>query len=230
VRNPFVRRHPFSQEDLSAFLDGQLSPARSARLEEHLASCEPCRQHLGELRAVVEGLRALPSISAPRSFALRPEQVEAPRRQAPIEAPKWAFGPAGAAATALLLFLVLVGVDLGTLGGGGAPEEREMPTAAVADEAEEQPMLGAAPAPTPAPVPAERAPVIEEKEAGTPEAAAEAAAPTEVAPSAPPTDAEQGGGASRWILRGFQGAAGAAFLAAVAALLWRRRRRIAGHA
>lgn len=231
MRNPFVRqmsvgRHPFGEEELSAHLDGQLSAAESARLEEHLASCEPCRQHLDELRAVVENLRALPSVPAPRSFTLRPEQVQVSWRQTPVRPAAWVFGPAGAAAAALLLFVVLVGVDLGTLGGGGAPEDAGVPLAAeVAPEAE-QPALGAAPAPTPAPAPAPamRAPADEEKEAGIPEAAVDAAAPAEAPVSMePPTGAEEGGGAGRWVLRGFQGAAGAVFLAALAALLWRRR-------
>ena len=125
MRNPLLRRHPFGEEDLSSYLDGRLSPTESTRLEEHLISCEPCRRHLEGLRAVVEGLRDLPSAPAPRSFALRPEQVEA-RRRTPIGPAAWAqrasvFGPAGVATAALLLFLVLVGVDLATLGGGGAP-------------------------------------------------------------------------------------------------------------
>lgn len=225
MRNPFVRRHPFGEEDLSAHLDGRLSAAESARLEGHLASCEPCRQLLGELRAVVEGLHALPSVPAPRSFALRPEQVDAPSRQTPVRPAAWAFGPAGAAAAALLLFVVLVGVDLGTLGGGGAPEGAEMPLAAEAVLEAEQPGLGAAPAGTPAPAPAMRAVQDEESEAGMPEAAADIAAPAEAPASleSPAAVEEEGDGAGRWVLRGFQGAAGAAFLAAVAALLWRRR-------
>ena len=127
MRNPFVRKHPFGEEALSSYLDRRLSPAESARLEKHLASCDLCRRQLEELRAVVEGLRALPSMPAPRSFALRPEQVEAPRRPTPVRPTTWAprasaFAPAGVAVAALVVFLVLVGVDLGTLGGGGGPQ------------------------------------------------------------------------------------------------------------
>jgi len=230
VRNPFVRRHPFGEEELSSYLDGRLSPAESTRLEEHLASCEPCRRHLEELRAVVEGLRALPSAPAPRSFVLRPEQVEAPRRRTPVGPAAWAqrasaFAPAGVAAVALLLFLVLVGVDLGTLGGKGAPEGvAPAPSVEEAYEAE-MPALSAAPALTPVPAPAERAATDEGEKAGTAEPTIGAPAPTEApAPVAPPGAAEGGGGAGRWVLRGFQGAAGAAFLAAMAALVWQRRR------
>jgi anti-sigma factor RsiW len=234
VRNPFVRRHPFGEEELSSYLDRRLSPAESTRLEEHLASCEPCRRHLEGLRAVVEGLRALPSAPAPRSFALRPEQVEAPRRRTPVGPAAWAqrasaFGPAGAAAAALLLFLVLVGVDLATLGGGGGPESVPAPSAKEAFEAGQA--LSAAPAPTLAPAPAARAADEEGNGAGTPEPTTEAPTPTEApATLAPPGTAGEGGDAGRWVLRGFQGAAGAAFLAAMAALVWQRRpRRGADH-
>ncbi len=249
VRNPFVRRHPFSEKDLSAYLDSRLSTAESARLEEHLLSCEPCRRQLDELRIVVEGLRALPSVSAPRSFALRPEQVQAPSR--PVA---WAFGPAGAAAASFLLLLALVGVDLGTLGGGGASEEAAVQMA-VEDTFEggaqsvgalpaPSPMLGIAPEATPAPdvaepapgaeaaptpVPGERAVGDEEKEAGSPEAAVDAdtmaEAPTleERAPSV-----EEGNDTGRWVLRGFEGAAGGVLLVALAAVAWRRRQGRAG--
>jgi anti-sigma factor RsiW len=227
VRNPFAKRHPLGEEELSSYLDGRLSPAESARLEEHLASCEPCRRHREELRAVVEGLRGLPSAPAPRSFALRPEQAEAPRARTPVGPAAWAqrvsaFGPAGVAAAALLLFLVLVGVDLGTLGGKGAPEG-VAPAPSMEEPYEAGQALGAAPAPTPAPAPAERAATDEGEKVGTPEPTVGAPTPAEApAAMAPPGAAEEGGHAGRWVLRGFQGAAGAAFLAA---LVWQRRRR-----
>ena len=223
MRNPFGRRHPFGEEELSAFLDGRLSTVESGRLEEHLASCEPCRRHLNELRAVVEGLRALPPVPAPRSFALRPEQVEATRT--PVA---WAFGPAGAAAAALLLFVALLGADLATLRGGGVAQDGAIQMAAEEAAEVEQPALGAAPAPTPAPAPAAR-PVLEAEEKTErymPEAAADAAAPEEAPASIEPAavaEDEDGAGAGRWVLRGFQGAAAAVFLAALAALVWRRR-------
>jgi anti-sigma factor RsiW len=244
VRNPFVRKHPFGGEALSSYLDRRLSPADSARLEKHLTSCELCRRQLEELRAVVEGLHALPSMPAPRSFALRPEQVEAPQRSTPIRLTAWAqrasaFAPAGVAVAALVVFLVLVGVDLGTLGGGGGAQGVAPPRSAKgAYESGEA--LSAAPAPTPAPALGAPAPSDEGRQAaGTPEPTFGAAAPTEApeptAGAAAPTEAPPpplapsgttgGGGTGRWVLRGFQGFAGAAFLGAMAALVWQRRRR-----
>jgi anti-sigma factor RsiW len=228
VRNPLLRRHPFGEEDLSAYLDGRLSASESARLEAHLTSCEACRRNLDGLRAVVEGLRGLPAVAAPRSFALRPEQVEAPRRQAPAgrvarRQPTLAFGPAGVAVAALLLLVVLAGVDLGTSGGGGAPEGVQVTDRETFQA--EAPAQGLAPAPTVVPAPAPRVGAGEEKEADASEATAEAAVPSETPLAAtPPGVAEEEGGVGRQVLRGFEGAAGAAFIAAIAALVWQRRR------
>jgi hypothetical protein len=227
VRIPFSRRHPFNEEDLSAHVDGRLSPAESARLEHHLSSCEACRRQLGELRAVVEGLRALPSVRVPRSFALRPQQVEAERRAAPaIRIQRaLAFGPGGVAVAALLLFAVLVGVDLSTAGGGGGGFEREEGGQATGLSAPQA--LGAAPAPTPALAPAPRSAAGDEKaESGASGYNAETPAPIQApALPAPEREVEEGGGGGRWVLRGFEGAAGLAFVLAVAAVVWHRRQR-----
>jgi hypothetical protein len=227
VRNPFAKRHPFAEEDLSAHVDGRLPAAESARLEAHLASCESCRRHLAELRAVVEGLRSLPAAPAPRSFVLRPEQVQ-PRRQAPAATLAWAFGPAGAAAAAFVLLVVLVGVDLGTLGEGGVEEPGQTMLQFGAEEAREagSPAMGLAPLPTTAPGAAPPEAAGEEGEADASLATAEAASPTPTPPPPAPPGAveEEEGGAGRWVLRGFEGAAGAIFVAGVAAFVWQRRR------
>jgi len=44
---------------LSEYLDGELAPAEQTALEAHLASCDPCRTTLDELRRVVTNARAL---------------------------------------------------------------------------------------------------------------------------------------------------------------------------
>src|SRR4030042_1568337 len=68
-------RHPLKEAELSAYLDGRLSPDRSRRLEEHIRSCDPCRRKIDDLRALAEALREMPEAPVPRSFALMPEQV-----------------------------------------------------------------------------------------------------------------------------------------------------------
>jgi len=106
-------RHPLKEAELSAYLDGRLSPDRSRRLEEHLRSCDPCRRRLADLRALAEALREMPEAPVPRSFALTPEQVRAVRQVRP-------YAPAGrlypvfrnAAAAALVLLFASVGADV----------------------------------------------------------------------------------------------------------------------
>jgi len=141
-------RHPLKEAELSAYLDGRLSPDRSRRLEEHLRSCDPCRRRLDDLRALAEALREMPEAPVPRSFALTPEQVRAVRPVRP-------YAPAGrlypvfrnAAAAALLLLFASVGADVFLQSHGersepqgvmlGAQKEMAVPSAeggAAADE------------------------------------------------------------------------------------------------
>ena len=69
------RRHPIGEADLSAYVDGRVSPDERRRLEEHLRSCPACTRKLEGLRTVVAELRQLPPVAAPRSFALSATQV-----------------------------------------------------------------------------------------------------------------------------------------------------------
>jgi anti-sigma factor RsiW len=64
-------------EQLSAFLDKQLSPAERAVFDAHLASCQQCQSRLADLRLTIALVRALPQEEVPRSFVL-------PSRLAPV--------------------------------------------------------------------------------------------------------------------------------------------------
>jgi len=64
-------------EQLSAFLDKQLSPPEQAVFDAHLASCQQCQSRLADLRLTVALVRALPQEEVPRSFVL-------PSRLAPV--------------------------------------------------------------------------------------------------------------------------------------------------
>lgn len=59
-----------TNEQMSAYLDRQITPQEQAFFDAHLASCQQCRTSLAELRATVSLLRAMPSPELPRSFAL----------------------------------------------------------------------------------------------------------------------------------------------------------------
>lgn len=63
--------HFLVQNQLSGYVDGDLSPADLRRVEIHLRECEACRREYELLRQTVELLRALPSEPAPGGFADR---------------------------------------------------------------------------------------------------------------------------------------------------------------
>lgn len=127
------RRHPNDwerqREQLSAYIDGELSAAERAELERHIPGCAECQAALGELRQVHDLLAALPMPKAPRSFALpldtppaaRPAVAEPPPAASPrsgqsggrrASLTQWA----GALAATIGLFLLLGGVLTGLLG------------------------------------------------------------------------------------------------------------------
>ncbi len=56
-------------EQLTAYLDGELSPAERAEVEAWIARDEDARRLLGELRRTSEAVRGLPRAGAPRDFA-----------------------------------------------------------------------------------------------------------------------------------------------------------------
>jgi hypothetical protein len=57
-------------EQLSAFLDQQLSAQEQSTCQAHLNTCQHCQQRLTELEQTVLLVRALPQVSLPRSFVL----------------------------------------------------------------------------------------------------------------------------------------------------------------
>ncbi len=99
-------------ETISAYLDGQLSERKHARLESRLAHDLKLRAALDELNNIRQVLRSTPCLRAPRNFMLTPEMAGQPRRM-PRLAP--VFGWASAVAS-FLFVLFLVG-DLFSTGG-----------------------------------------------------------------------------------------------------------------
>jgi anti-sigma factor RsiW len=79
------KRH-LTTEQLSAFLDREVSAEEQAQWEAHLSTCPQCQQALAVLRQTVVLLHALPQPTLPRSFILPVEAAEAvamPRATAP---------------------------------------------------------------------------------------------------------------------------------------------------
>lgn len=72
-------------EQLSAYLDQELSSDEQAAVAAHLQTCEQCQRALAGLRQTVLLVRALPQVEAPRSFVLPEELAPAPVLHRPRE-------------------------------------------------------------------------------------------------------------------------------------------------
>lgn len=148
-------------ELLSAYLDGQLKPSDSARLETRLNSDPQLASVLNDLRATRNLLRKLPARKAPRNFTLTRKMVG---QNPPLPRAYPIFRFATALATMLFVFSFglntfskqLASTTLNTGRGGGAPEVEsfsqaapvaEAPAATAAPAAAE-PSVAMAPAPT----------------------------------------------------------------------------------
>jgi len=139
-------------ELLSSYLDGQLKPSDSARLEARFSTDPDLRAVLDDLRAARGLLRRLPMRKAPRSFTLTPKMVG---KNPPLPRAYPAFRFVSALATLLLFFTVglnFLAPQLASqapttgMGGGGAPELFSAPAPA----ATEAPVLEAPAAEPPA--------------------------------------------------------------------------------
>jgi anti-sigma factor RsiW len=112
-------RHPVSDDELSALVDGMLPAARQATVTSHTEACEACRHKLGELRTVKAVLAAMPRAATRRSFALTSEQAATrPAAPAPRSTPRYALAPA----IAMSVLVMLLAVDLAVLGGGAGED------------------------------------------------------------------------------------------------------------
>ena len=88
-------------ELLSPYLDGQVTAAEKALVQEHLGRCEGCAQELDSLRFTIGLLQRLPTVEVPRSFTLQPTV----QRQSPL----FYFLRNATAALAAVLVVLLVG-------------------------------------------------------------------------------------------------------------------------
>lgn len=156
-------------ELLSSYLDGQLKPSESARLEARLVREPDLRAVLDDLRAARGLLRQLPMRKAPRNFTLTPKMVG---KNPPLPRSYPAFRFVTTLASLLLFFslglnflvpqiMASPSPAFGMGGGGGAPEvfsAEEAPAGAesVATEAPaiEEPSVQMLPLPTETPAPA----------------------------------------------------------------------------
>lgn len=92
------------EEELSAYLDGELPPREREAVERHLSTCPACRWHLETLRQTVQWTSELPTVRVPRTFA-----IPVPARSVPA-ARRRSFVPALQMATALVALLLVFAV------------------------------------------------------------------------------------------------------------------------
>jgi hypothetical protein len=146
-------------ELLSSYLDGQLSPSDSARLESRLASDANLRAVMDDLRQARSLLRRLPSRKAPRNFTLTRKMVG---QNPPMPRAYPAFRFVTTLATLLLFFTVglnFMGAQMASqapgygMGGGAGQTDTFAAQAPAATEvpATEAPAAEMAPMPTTAP-------------------------------------------------------------------------------
>lgn len=92
--------------DLSAYLDGQLSPKETARLEKTLQERADFRAALEDLKATRMILRSQPKLRAPRNFTLSAEVLGIQRQAKPARQPAFTFGFASALASVMLVLVI----------------------------------------------------------------------------------------------------------------------------
>jgi predicted anti-sigma-YlaC factor YlaD len=66
---------PYTLEDLSAYIDGELDSATAVRVRDHLHVCPECEQQAGWLREVADMVRALPPAQPRQSTAWKVDQL-----------------------------------------------------------------------------------------------------------------------------------------------------------
>ena len=146
-------------EQLSAYLDKQLTPAEQASVDAHLHACEQCRLALADLRTTVALVRAMPQPALPRSFALpaniTPLPIQPAREERQLHRPERGQPPArnglrravrfvSTIAAVLGLLFILSGLLSGISPGhttGGVSSEAEAPVAGPAQSARRTPAV-----------------------------------------------------------------------------------------
>jgi anti-sigma factor RsiW len=115
--------HPFGE--LSAYLDGALSPEARTSVQAHLDTCAPCRTRLAELRGTARLIASLPTPVPSRSLVPR---IAVPVWMAPLRT----FSTFASAA-AIVVFLATAAVSSfpRMTGAGSAPAAAPAQTAAL---------------------------------------------------------------------------------------------------
>jgi anti-sigma factor RsiW len=101
----WFQRNEHSEEQLSAYLDGELDARQAEKVARHLSGCPACTATLEDLRSGKALLAELPRLAPSRSFVLGPEHARERAVSRPRQRSAFAFAPA-IAATVLVALLV----------------------------------------------------------------------------------------------------------------------------
>ena len=170
-------------ERLSAFLDGELSPAEAEKLGARLATDKQLSEMLEALRATAEAVRSLPEVSPPHSFALTKKMVR-PRRAYPFLQLSTAVAALG--------FVLVVGADLLLSSSGSSALDVPDQVFFAADQLVPEQELAPGSDPSPAGAPALEGEAADRDLSAATETAADSAAGAEqeLAPESDPSPAE----------------------------------------
>lgn len=97
---------------LTLYWSGELSPQETAQVEEHLATCETCRQELAELDAMQSMVSEMKQEAAPRDFVSDAIQAESTPKHKVItflRKPAVTYPAFGAIAMAAAVLIVIMG-------------------------------------------------------------------------------------------------------------------------
>lgn len=97
------------QDDLKAYLLGELPEGDRRGVEAHLAACAACREELGRLRQTAEVLRSVADEEIPHRIAFVSDKIFEPRGWARFwnSAPRLGFASAALLAAAILAHALL---------------------------------------------------------------------------------------------------------------------------
>ena len=117
-QSPPAAGHDWAAELLSALLDGELDETTAAVVRVHVQECVECSRDWAELQATKQLLAALPAAQAPRSYAIRADDLAAPRHTGGTFWPRllgltWRLSGALAVVIILIGTMQLAGISLG---------------------------------------------------------------------------------------------------------------------
>jgi hypothetical protein len=136
------QQHP--EELLAEYVDGTLGPAERARVESHLSTCGSCREEVALAGPTREALSSMPELDVPAGTTWPVVQRARQRKRwLPALSPRVAWATAGAAAALILVFALVGGQIIPTVGDAEGPSSERGPAP---EEAAEDAAM--APAPT----------------------------------------------------------------------------------